>query len=329
MTICEVRIPTYKRPDLLKRAIDSLRCQSCEDWKAIVMDDSPHQEGKDVVNLYGDERLIYSPNIHNLGRSANLDRAFQSKSYLEAKYAFVLEDDNYLLPDFILENITSVHTHQVSIVLRNQEMRLEKQGESQPMGRTTRGDWFEPKIYQPLDMYAYLFFHTGISNGGLFWDTQSIKSNLQVGQEVEHSSFQEMFRCLQVVDDIYFEPEPLCIFTLFDQRDDIPKTFSNHQNRLWSRGQQSIYMFLLNKLGESVVISATNIAEEKGFRRHLESLLIDSLYVSGFKYTCYTPMELAKIWAKSLLRYLLYPDPFKKHYSQEYYQRLTVSGIQL
>ena len=181
MHLCEVRIPTYKRPKLLKRAIESLLKQTCTSWIAIVMDDSPEQEARDIVNRYNDNRITYNPNKVNLGRYANLDQVFQSTAYAGSSYAFVLEDDNYLFPDFIKANIESLQQNNVSIILRNQEMRMEGNGKSVPTGKTTRGDWFYSKIYEPLEMHSYLFFHTGISNGGLFWDTKKIKFNLQIG----------------------------------------------------------------------------------------------------------------------------------------------------
>jgi glycosyltransferase involved in cell wall biosynthesis len=46
MSLCEVRIPTYKRPDLLKRALSNLRKQTYDNWQAIAFDDSPEQEVK-------------------------------------------------------------------------------------------------------------------------------------------------------------------------------------------------------------------------------------------------------------------------------------------
>ncbi len=49
MSTVEVRITTYKRPDLLKRCLNSLLGQTFQDWQAYIFDDSPDQEGKTVL----------------------------------------------------------------------------------------------------------------------------------------------------------------------------------------------------------------------------------------------------------------------------------------
>ena len=46
---CEVRVPTYRRPELLERCLKSLIAQTHENWRAIVLDDSPEREGEAVL----------------------------------------------------------------------------------------------------------------------------------------------------------------------------------------------------------------------------------------------------------------------------------------
>ena len=219
MSLCEVRIPTYKRPDLLKRALTSLVDQTYTNWKCLVLDDSPSQEARTVVDSLNDDRMIYQPHPTNLGRTKNLDYAFLPTNYIGGLYAFVLEDDNYLLRNFISENIKSLETHKVNIVLRNAEIRLQTNQESIPTGKTNAGKWYSQGIYNPFEIYARLFFCEGITNSGLFWRTDKIQSNLQVGPQVKDALHQELFRSLQIKEAIYFEPTPLCVFTLFEIHD--------------------------------------------------------------------------------------------------------------
>ncbi|MEO0903114.1 MAG: glycosyltransferase, partial [Bacteroidota bacterium] len=110
---CEVRVTTYKRPDLLKRALTSLQEQTYPFWKAIVLDDSPEREGADVVRKINDLRIIYRANPKNLGRNKNIDFAFQSRNIIGGRYACILEDDNYFFPDFIESNIQSLTREKV------------------------------------------------------------------------------------------------------------------------------------------------------------------------------------------------------------------------
>ena len=320
MSLCEVRIPTYKRPDLLKRSLSSLVKQTYENWQAIILDDSPEQEAKDVVIEFNDDRIIYKPNQKNLGRSKNINYAFLSKSYINGSYACVLEDDNYLLPGFIAENIQSIENNMVGIVLRNQEIRVEKYKLSISTGETTRGQWFEKGIYTPLQIYARLFFCEGISNGGLFWHTDRIKSNLQVSSQVENSWHQELFRTLQIKEKIYFEPKPLCVFTEFYQEEDLQYGILSEIYKKYNslkmapkhnRGTQTILNYLVNAYDSSIIEEAQKIAIESGARRTLERQLLNALYLN-YKFQELNYFEIARYLSKYFIRYLLFKDHFKK-----------------
>jgi len=46
-------IPTYKRPDLIKRAIRSILNQTYQDFEIVIIDDSPDDETEKVVKNLG------------------------------------------------------------------------------------------------------------------------------------------------------------------------------------------------------------------------------------------------------------------------------------
>lgn len=305
MAICEVRVPTYKRPDLLERALKSLISQTYTDWCALIFDDSPGQEGKSVVDNLKDSRLIYRPHSQNLGRSKNIDHCFRSRAYQNGTYAFVLEDDNYLFPEFIEKNIQSLEEHNVSILLRNQEVRLEQDGASVPMHRTTRAQWFSPGTYSPLELYSRLFFCEGISNGGLFWHTEKIVSNLQVGPQVEHSWHQELFRTLSIQETLRFEDRPLCVFTEFEYHHKLINFAPKH-----NRATQSILIYLVKKYKQEIIQEARKVATVSNDELLLEQKLLNALYLR-YPFNEINELNRSKIFFKSLARYVLYRDPFQ------------------
>lgn len=313
---CEVRLPTYKRPDLLTRALESLMVQTNPNWQCLILDDSPGQEAKPVVEAWQDARLIYRPHPVNLGRAKNLDYAFSSQSYIGGQYAFVLEDDNYLLPTFIEENIQSLDTHKVNIVLRNAEIRLQTDEASLPTGETNRGKWYSQGQFTPFEIYARLFFCEGITNSGLFWRTDKIYSNLQVGPEVEDALHQELFRSLQIKENIYFEANPLCVFTLFACHDQLGKR-SDWQKRFdlikYRRGVQSILIYLVKNYGQEIIGKAQEIAAATDSEFLLENRLLEAFYLNyPFKNNskAKTVNSLFRHW----LRSLILPDPYRKMY---------------
>lgn len=305
---CEVRIPTYKRPDLLQRAISSLIAQDYPHWQALVMDDSPTQEAKSVVESFADDRLLYSPNPTNLGSAGNLDRAFTSHSLLGGTYACVLEDDNWLLPTFLSENIACLQASHNRLLLRNQAIWLQTQSTSQPTDRTTRGDWFTAKTYTPLELHAHLFFFEGISNGGLFWET-SIQSQLQVGPSVTDAGLQEYCRTLQIQDPLQFEPTPLCCWS------EMPINLSLRNpatNRVFGRGTQAIRMHLIQTCDRSIIKQAEMIAQNLDKVYNFELSLVDALY-TNYEFNAISKAQMLKQYCKSYTKYQLIQNPLKEY----------------
>jgi GT2 family glycosyltransferase len=313
MALCEVRITTHKRPDLLRRCLNSLIGQTYSDWKALILDDSLQQEGRAVVEETNDPRIIYQPNPVNLGRTKNLDAAFQSTSMIGGQYAFVLEDDNYLYDSFIADNIRSLEENQVAIVLRNQDMRLETETSSISLAQTTRGRWFSQGWYSPFEVYARLFFCEGISNGGLFWATDRIQSNLQVGEQIADSWHQEIFRTLQIRDVIFFEPTPLAVWTEFERvqrarKQSLRSWFAGAA--AYNRATQSILIHLLQKHGDTIVQTALKIAGDREEEQvTLEHQLLNICY-TNYSFKHIGRMNQWALLVKNRLRHRLFEHEF-------------------
>ncbi|MBD1822206.1 glycosyltransferase family 2 protein [Cyanobacteria bacterium FACHB-DQ100] len=310
MERCEVRIPTYKRPQLLKRALSSLIDQTYPNWVALVMDDSPDQEAKAVVEQVEDARIQYAPNSQQLGCAGNLNRAFNSKSLAGGDYACILEDDNWLMPTFLSENIASLNAYGVDLLLRNQEIWLQEQSTAKPTGRTTRGNWFTSRMYSSLELHAHLFYFEGISNGGLFWRT-SMRSDLQVSQSVLDSGLQEYCRTLQIQDNLYFEPQPLCYWS------EMPSTLSLRNavdNRVFGRGVQSIKLNLIKKYKEQIMLEASHIAASLNKEIDFEISLLDSL-CTAYQFRRLGLTQRLHQYLKSYAKFKLVQDPLQLYFA--------------
>lgn len=121
----EIRIPTYKRPLLLKRALDSLKSQTVTDWKAIVLDDSPEGEARNVVEQFAEARIEYHRNEKNVGGAENIDQAFRKEAFFsKSKYFAILEDDNWFEPTLIEANIEVLRKQGCNLLLRNQKVNI-------------------------------------------------------------------------------------------------------------------------------------------------------------------------------------------------------------
>ncbi|MDB5260130.1 MAG: hypothetical protein JWN37_361 [Candidatus Nomurabacteria bacterium] len=91
--------PTFRRPDNLKRAVDSLLRQTYKDWEMIIVNDSPDDQSyQSFASRINDSRIHYHTNTSNKG--VNYSRNFAlDKVSADSKWVIFLDDDDYLAPD--------------------------------------------------------------------------------------------------------------------------------------------------------------------------------------------------------------------------------------
>ncbi len=107
--------PTYKRPDLLKRCIESLLSQEHKDWEMIIVNDSPDFDYADTekyLSYITDSRIKYFKNKENMGVNFSRNYALQNISE-SSDYTIFLDDDDFFFDDTLLniENILSENKH--------------------------------------------------------------------------------------------------------------------------------------------------------------------------------------------------------------------------
>lgn len=309
---CEVRIPTYKRPRLLKRALQSLLNQTYTNWKGIIYDDSPEREAMQVVNAFDDERLIYKPNEKNLGGAGNIDQCFHTSPIVGGMCACILEDDNLLRPDFIEKNIQVLKKKNVKVVLRNQEVWNQFSETAEDTGRTTRGDWLREGVIQQDEIKSCLFLFEGLSNGGMFWQTDCI-TDFQVGNTVSDPGLQEYCRTLQLSETLYFAEEPLAVWSRMES-DMITRKVSSR--RVWSRGKQSATNFLVKQDKEKYCRLAQRVATQSGREEALENAFLEigiwDQRPAGLPFS-----ERIKVAAKGLAKWYLIKDPLENYWKTQ------------
>jgi len=299
--LCEVRVPTYRRPAWLRRALESLRAQSHTDWHAVVLDDSPDREGAAVVEELGDERIIYRPNATRLGAAGNIDQSFTPEPLAGGEYASILEDDAALQPDCLRDNLRALEEAGVDLLLRNQAIYEDGPTGWRDTGETTRGAWLNAGPHAPLDLHALLFFMEGVSNGGLFW-RNGRGIDLRVGAAVTDAGLQECCRTLLVQREWLFAAEPLVIFTQLPASQ-IERTVT--ANRVFARGTQALRQHVLRVHGDAVIAAAEAIAHRTG----REAALAQALLEIGHHTSALGLSHTLSTFTKGLLRKLLVSNP--------------------
>ena len=212
-SLCEVRVPTFRRPKLLRRALLSILAQTHDNWRCVVFDDCPNRSGQSVVNDVGDFRVIYSHNAKQLGGPGNIDQAFLSKPLLGGKYAFILEDDNFLLPDHMEKSISILEQHNTKVALCNQFCEVvEYPGEPGRIGSGQTLNWmYEPGKHHAHDLLPALLFSHGFSNGTAFWRTDC-RTDFQIRKTTALPEIQESLRLLQLKDTVFVSLESTSVW---------------------------------------------------------------------------------------------------------------------
>ena len=90
--------PTYNRPELLQRAVESCLAQTYPHFEVIVTDNSTNGDSEKLASKWTDPRVRYFRNAGNIGPLASVNRAI---SMAGGKYIKILMDDDLLKPRFL------------------------------------------------------------------------------------------------------------------------------------------------------------------------------------------------------------------------------------
>jgi glycosyltransferase involved in cell wall biosynthesis len=89
VSIC---IPAYKRPDVLKRTLDSVFEQDFTDFEVIVTDDSPDDSVKNLISSYPEGSISYFKNAERLGSPENWNESIRKA---QGEYIKILHHDDW------------------------------------------------------------------------------------------------------------------------------------------------------------------------------------------------------------------------------------------
>lgn len=99
--VYSILIPTYKRTDFLKQAIDSaLNQDKVLNYEIIVVDNDPNHNNEvtDILNSYNAKNLFYYKNEVNIGMIGNWNRCVE---LARGKWITFLHDDDLLFPEYL------------------------------------------------------------------------------------------------------------------------------------------------------------------------------------------------------------------------------------
>lgn len=150
MPILSIAIPTYKRPDLLHEAIESVLSQDSPiPYELIVVDNDQSKDILDVVSSFSPSKIAVYQNLTNIGLWGNMQRVLELS---KGKWILTLCDDDLLMPDTIEKFAQIILSHKdeaIGCVAGGVELLLSD--EIKPLFNT-----IQPRIQFPLAKSLYL-----------------------------------------------------------------------------------------------------------------------------------------------------------------------------
>jgi glycosyltransferase involved in cell wall biosynthesis len=105
VSIC---IPTYNRPEYLRRAVESCLAQTYPHFEVIITDNSTDKQSADLAAKWTDPRIRYHNNGGNIGPHAS---AILSKNLGKGEYIKFLMDDDLLKPSCLELMVKGLDEH--------------------------------------------------------------------------------------------------------------------------------------------------------------------------------------------------------------------------
>lgn len=153
-------IPTYRRPELLGRALRSVLRQTYPDFQVCIYDNASGDETAQVVAevSQGDPRVKYYCHPTNIGAEANFIYGMER---IDTPYFSFLSDDDLLLPTFFESTIQALTSHPTAIYAAAKIIQMTDTGSiiQVTVDRWKRAGYFAP----PEGFYEMIGKHPSIS----------------------------------------------------------------------------------------------------------------------------------------------------------------------
>ena len=246
----EVRMPTFKRPKLLNRALRSLIEQTHANWICRVFDDCPDQSALEVCAAFSDPRIKYEPNPTNLGICANIDKCFSTEALEPTAFICLLEDDNFFLSSHLSDSVDILQRTGLDVLVRNHFIEPHDASEEARLvpssGRTMYGDSYADGVISPIKLRSVFFYSIGATNAGLFW-RKSANLDFSTLKYTNDPVIQERLRTLRIDRPVYWAMEPTVVW-----RDNGPKTYRGKTTGKSSFRQIIEYAFFERRIYSSL-----------------------------------------------------------------------------
>jgi glycosyltransferase involved in cell wall biosynthesis len=208
--LVRVFIPTYRRPALLPRALQSLLAQSLGDWICEVHNDDPNDAfPATLVRSLGDSRIELHQHQRNIGANATFNLIYRPTA---EEFYSLLEDDNWWEPEFLETMVGELRCRpDVAMAWCNQKIWEElPDGTWRDTGRLTNVPQ-QPAIPQLVEFGQFRQMIGALHSNGAMMMRSRPGASFEVPADLPFAGA-ESFRERMIRHPLLFVPAPLAVF---------------------------------------------------------------------------------------------------------------------
>lgn len=154
--LATIFIPTYKRPHLVGKAIQSALAQTYRNIQVIVLDNASNDSTSEIVSKLklNDSRIQYVCHKENIGMLSNYQYGL---NHVETDCFSFLSDDDVLLPNFIEESLNGMNKYPDIAFFATSTKIYSATGKllAEPLANWPREGLYSPpfSLYQMINQY--------------------------------------------------------------------------------------------------------------------------------------------------------------------------------
>jgi glycosyltransferase involved in cell wall biosynthesis len=151
--LVSVAMPTFNRPEYLKRALEGVVTQTYTNLEILVGDNGNSSLTREIVESFNDPRITYIGREQNLGMALNVLSLFKQGS---GDYFCVLADDDFWGEDFIGKLVTALEQHPKVGMAFSDYFVVDGQSEVQPEAtEAATREWGRDQLAPGLHVPAF------------------------------------------------------------------------------------------------------------------------------------------------------------------------------
>lgn len=240
--LVSIIIPTYNRPEYLKKAIYSVLQQTYQNIEVIVSDDCSSENPQPLVDAFNDSRVRLRRNETNAGVGLNATYAFKEA---KGKYVASLNDDDIWQKDFLEKLVPHLEANPEVVLAFCDFYVIDAEGKvneklTEDQTRREKRQGLKAGIYKP-------FYSLGLIDKAVFCASAAVVRRNSVEWEKLYEAgvfwdYYIVYLSCRGGQGAYYHPEKLSFYRVHEQSENMISGSKNAQAKV-RKGRAAIFCF--------------------------------------------------------------------------------------